>query len=69
MTRRNECIEMASSLLRSVCSMAGCDLPANMKEIVAFIVEDVEATADPEDWHSGDVAIAFRRWMERDYES
>jgi hypothetical protein len=21
-------------------------------------------TADPEEWHSGDVAIAFRRWIE-----
>lgn len=61
--------KMASNLLQSVCSIAGCDLPDNKDDIITFIVEDVEATADPENWHSGDIGIAFRRWMERDFES
>jgi len=29
-----------------------------------FVYEDVCATADEENWHDGDVAIAFRRWIE-----
>jgi hypothetical protein len=29
-----------------------------------FVVEDVEEAADKENWHDGDVAIAFRRWIE-----
>lgn len=68
MERTDECVRMASNLLQTICSIAGCDLPSNADEIVTFIVNDVEETADPKDWHSGDVGIAFRRWMERDYE-
>ena len=29
-----------------------------------FCYEDVCETADPVDWHEGDVTIAFRRWIE-----
>lgn len=60
--------KLASNLLQTVCSIAGCDIPRNADEIVTFIVEDVMETADPEEWHSGDIGIAFRRWMERDCE-
>ena len=42
----------------------GIDKPRNHKDILAFVEEDVKETADPINWHSGDVAIAFRRWME-----
>lgn len=70
MTEKEKEIQtMASNLLRTVCSIAGCDIPRNADEIVTFMVEDVMETADPENWHSGDVGIAFRRWMEKDYES
>ena len=40
------------------------DTPNNFDDILEFIVEDVEETADKENWHDGDVTIAFRRWIE-----
>jgi hypothetical protein len=42
----------------------GIDAPHNHEEILDFICNDVEETADPIEWHSGDVSIAFRRWIE-----
>ena len=42
----------------------GMDAPQNHEEIVQFVFEDVNECADPDEWHSGDVAIAFRRWIE-----
>ena len=65
MTEKQKQIQtMASNLLQSVCSLVGCDIPRNADQIVTYIVNDVDETADPEEWHSGDVAIAFRRGME-----
>lgn len=40
------------------------DIPNNYEDIVQDCYEDVCITADPMNWHSGDVAIAFRRWIE-----
>jgi len=40
------------------------DTPSNFDEILEFVVDDVNDTADKENWHDGDVAIAFRRWIE-----
>ena len=42
----------------------GMDAPENHEEIVQYVFEDVNECADPDEWHSGDVAIAFRRWIE-----
>ncbi len=42
----------------------GMDTPSNYEDIVQYCYEDVCETADPVKWHSGDVAIAFRRWVE-----
>jgi hypothetical protein len=42
----------------------GIDIPNNYEDIVQFCYEDVCETADSTEWHSGDVAIAFRRWIE-----
>jgi hypothetical protein len=42
----------------------GMDIPSNYENIVQDCYEDVCTVADPENWHSGDVAIAFRRWIE-----
>lgn len=52
------------SMLMSIYIAIGIEKPQNHDEILDFIIEDVDETADPEDWHSGDVSIAFRRWME-----
>jgi hypothetical protein len=42
----------------------GIDKPENHDDILEFIANDVQETADPLNWHDGDVAIAFRRWIE-----
>ena len=42
----------------------GMGIPDNYEDIVQFCYEDVCETADLVEWHSGDVAIAFRRWIE-----
>jgi hypothetical protein len=42
----------------------GMDKPENHEDILQFCYEDVDETADPIDWSSGDVTIAFRRWIE-----
>ena len=40
------------------------DTPNNFDDILDFVVKDVEENADKENYHDGDVAIAFRRWIE-----
>ena len=42
----------------------GMGIPNNYEDIVQFCYEDVCETADAKAWHSGDVSIAFRRWIE-----
>jgi hypothetical protein len=42
----------------------GMDAPASHSDIVEFCAKEVRETADPREWNSDDVAIAFRRWME-----
>ncbi len=46
----------------------GIDRPTTFDDMVDFIVDDVEAAADPVNWHSGDIEIGFRRYLERGYE-
>jgi hypothetical protein len=41
------------------------DIPSNFEDIVQDCYEDVCETADPVNWSDGDVAIAFRRWIEK----
>lgn len=45
-------------------SSIGMDIPSNYEDIVQDCYEDVCETADEINWHEGDVAIAFRRWIE-----
>ena len=52
------------SMVIDIFPKIGCDLPDNWEDIVQFVYEDVLETADKNNWHSGDVAIAFRRWIE-----
>jgi len=49
-------------------TLIGMDIPNNYEDIVQHIYEDVCETADEENWHSGDVAIGFRRWIEKQSE-
>jgi peptidyl-tRNA hydrolase len=56
--------EVENQLLGEIYLAIGIDKPSNHDDIVEFIVNDVEKTADPEEWHSGDIAIGFRRFIE-----
>ena len=60
-TKKKDDIE---SILIMMWKTIGMDIPENFEEIVQFCYEDICDTADPVAWHSGDVSIAFRRWIE-----
>ena len=49
--------------LLSTFTSIGCDKPNNFDKIVDFIVDDLES-ADHENFHSGDFAIGFRRFLQ-----
>tara|TARA_R110000796_G_scaffold66970_4_gene153907 strand:- start:1235 stop:1432 length:198 start_codon:yes stop_codon:yes gene_type:complete len=53
-----------TSMLIDIFDRINIDTPSNFDDILEFVLEDVEAAADKENWHDGDVAIAFRRWIE-----
>ena len=56
--------EEITSMLIDIFDRINIDTPNNFDEILEFVSNDVEETADSENWHDGDVAIAFRRWIE-----
>lgn len=56
--------EEITSLLIDIFDRIVINTPSNFDDILEFVYEDVCETADPEKWHDGDVAIAFRRWIE-----
>jgi len=56
--------EVENLLVTTIYCVIGMDRPSNHDEIVDFIAQDILETADPNEWHSGDVAIGFRRWIE-----
>lgn len=56
------------AILIGIYSAIGMDRPSNHEEILDYIANDVAETADPVEWHSGDVGIAFRRWIEKQSE-
>jgi len=60
-TKKKDAIE---KMLIDIWTSIGMDIPNNFEDIVQFCYEDVCDTADAENWHSGDVTIAFRRWIE-----
>tara|TARA_R110000868_G_scaffold55690_3_gene173099 strand:+ start:2680 stop:2880 length:201 start_codon:yes stop_codon:yes gene_type:complete len=60
MTKKEE----ITSLLIDIFDRINIDTPSNFDNILKFVYEDVCESADKKDWHDGDVAIAFRRWIE-----
>ena len=60
MDKKQEIVSMVIDIFDRI----GIDTPSNFDKIAEFIYNDVNETADPTEWHSGDVAIAFRRWIE-----
>ena len=65
-TKKKDEIE---SLLIDIFDRINIDVPSNIEDITQFVFEDVCDTADPVNWHSGDVAIGFRRWIESQVEN
>lgn len=61
---RNTRKEVETQLLGEIYPAIGIDKPENHNDIIEFIMDDLIATADPIDWHSGDVSIGFRRFIE-----
>lgn len=57
-------IQDVEAILLIMYAKIGMDRPANHDEILSFVVDDVQETADPVNWSDSDVAIAFRRWIE-----
>ena len=53
-----------TSMLIDIFDRINIDTPNNFDDILDFVYDDVKETADKENWHSGDVAISFRRWIE-----
>ena len=64
-TKKKDEIE---SLLIDIFDRINIDIPSNIEDITQFVFEDVCDTADPVEWHDGDVAIGFRRWIEAQVE-
>jgi len=63
--KKNKEMRMSiQSMLILMLSNMGMDAPENIEDITDFVLIDVQETADPKEWHSGDVAIGFRRWIE-----
>lgn len=52
--------------LKLIYQKIGIDTPRNHDKILDFVYSDVNDCADKEDWHSGDVAIAFSRFLQRE---
>jgi len=60
----NQKKQVITELLIDIFDRINIDTPSNFSSILEYVYEDVCATADEEDWHDEDVAIAFRRWIE-----
>lgn len=61
-TKKKDEIE---SMLIDIFDRINIEIPSNIEDITQDCYEDVCDTADPVNWHDGDVAIAFRRWIEK----
>ena len=56
--------EEITVMLIDIFDRINIDTPSNFNDILEYVVNDVDETADEENWHDGDVAIGFRRWIE-----
>lgn len=65
MGKTKEFVAEVETHLYNIYKAIGIDRPENHEDILDFVVNDVIETAEPMNWHSGDVAIAFRRWIEQ----
>ena len=51
--------------LHEIYKSIGIDKPSNHDDIVLYCCDDMESAADTTGWHQGDVATAFRRFLEK----
>lgn len=56
--------EEIAKMVLDIIIRIGIDKPSNFEQIVDFIYNDIQECADILNWHTGDVDIAFRRWIE-----
>ena len=64
MAKVKEFTKQVEAHLFDIYKVIGMDKPENHEAILEFVANDVLETADPDNWHDGAVAIAFRRWIE-----
>jgi hypothetical protein len=62
--KRNIIKEVETELLARIYPAIGIDRPSNHDNIVAFITDDIKEAACANNWHSEDVSIGFRRYLE-----
>jgi len=55
---------IARGVLNSMISQMGMDKPENYDETIAYMVNDVIETADPDEPNDSDFTSAFRRYLE-----
>jgi hypothetical protein len=60
MDKKNE----IQGLIIDIFDRINIDIPSNIDDITQFCYDDVCDKADEVNWSDGDVAIAFRRWIE-----
>jgi len=69
----NTCLKITEKdiepILLNIFNRIGIDTPSNYRDILEFITNDVSETSNLLKWHSGDVEIAFRRWIEKNYKN
>ena len=61
---RAEKVKRVEACIIDIYMAIGIDRPHNHDAILDFCFNDVNEAACPDNWHSGDVDIAFRRWIE-----
>lgn len=60
---KNSIYRSIENQVHDIYNNIGINTPSNHDDIMSFIYDEIVETADI-DWHYGDVAIAFRRWIE-----
>ena len=61
----NKIRELVDTQLHQIYVNIGIDTPINHEDIIHFVSEDIEASTTTEEASDMDVAIAFRRLIER----
>lgn len=58
--------KQVESFIALMCVSVSIDTPRNFDKIVEYICDDVKDSTSMSEWNDGDIAIAFRRYLEKD---